>query len=46
MGLSRAEAVTGARPNIAGDLMRLALASMATGLAAAVAAGAVVMLLA
>ena len=46
MEVSRAQAVAGARPNIAVDLMRLALASMATGLATAIAAGAVVMLLA
>ena len=46
MEASRAEALAGVRPNIVGDLMRLALASVVTGLATAVAAAAVVMLLA
>ena len=46
MDKSRAQALAGARPNLAGDLMRFALASIATGLATAIAAGAVVILLA
>ena len=46
MEASRAQAVAGVRPNVAGDLMRFALASIATGLATAIAAGAVVILLA
>jgi hypothetical protein len=46
MEASRAQALPGTRPNLAGDLMRFALASIATGLATALTAGAVVLLLA
>lgn len=46
MEASTGRALARARPNIVGDLMRFALASVATGLATALTAAAVVMLLA
>jgi hypothetical protein len=46
MEVSKDQTLAASRPNFAADLTRFALASIATGLVTAVAAGAVVMLLA
>lgn len=45
MDVSKDQTLAASRPNFAADLTRFALASIASGLVTAVAAGAVVMLL-
>jgi hypothetical protein len=46
MESSKAQGLGGVRPDLVGDLLRFALASVATGVAAAIAVSAVVILLA